>query len=51
MNKNTKSLKNAYCAEFAIYSSSLDKHKQLMNMSAFQKTEGGVTCRNIKLKK
>lgn len=51
MNKNTKSLKNAYCAEFAICRSSLDKHKQLMNMSAFQKIEGGASCRNIKLKK
>lgn len=51
MNKITKSIKTVYCAEFAIYNSSLEKYKQLMDMSAFQKIEGGAACRSIKLKR
>lgn len=51
MNKITKLIKTVYCAEFAIYNSSLERYKQLMDMSAFQKIEGGVACRSIKLKR
>ena len=51
MTNLTKSNMSTHFSEYAIYLSSLEKYKQLMNMSAFHKIEWGRICRTTKLRR